>query len=159
MLYGFHPDTSLSAILPSRNLDSNLLENIDILTDIRKNVPTLLAKAQARDKKRYDSDRHEIFFKPGDLVMVSLTKRNSKLDPLFKGPFKIISKEQLDNYIVEIPIRGTLSNELIHVSRLKPYSSHSPIVTSAPKNSDVEIDDKPVINRPITRAFAKETSV
>lgn len=57
--------------------------------------------------------------------MVTLTKRNSKLDPLYKGPFKIISKESDVNYLVEMPIRGILSNELIHISRLKPYPARS----------------------------------
>lgn len=119
LTHGYHPDTSLSASLPTD--DSNLLDSITNLIKVRQSLPAIIEKAQNKYKETYDKGRKPIHFEPNDKVLVTLTPKHSKLDPLYKGPFKVIKKLSDVNYVIEMPMRNKISQEIIHVSRLKPH--------------------------------------
>ncbi|PHT96238.1 hypothetical protein BC332_34836 [Capsicum chinense] len=119
LLHGYEPDTDITANLPESE-PCALLESIKRLIEIRSTIPDIIRNAQLKDKVRYDRNRLPFVFKPGDKVMVTRTRSNSKLEPLYTGPHTVLSKESKVNYVVEIPIRGCLSPELLHISRLKP---------------------------------------
>ena len=123
LLHGYEADTSLTACLPSNHSPRNLLESVEKLLKVRSEVPALIKKTQQEYKKRYDSSRKPLNLSPGDNVYVTLSRPSSKLDPLYKGPFPVIKKLTDLNYEIKMPMRNKLSNEIIHVSRLKPATT------------------------------------
>ena len=120
LVHGYEPDSSLTASIPDPTPPSDLLESIESLIKIRKELPEIIEKVQNKYKARYDKSHVPLELTPGSQVYVTLTQSNSKLAPLYKGPFMVTRKISDLNYEVTLPMRGVMSKEIIHVSRLKP---------------------------------------
>lgn len=130
LVHGYEPDTSLTASLEPPNPPVDLLESIEQLLKIRHEMPEIIKKAQDKYKRHYDKSHIPLNLTPGSQVYVTLSRPSSKLSPLYQGPYMVVKKVSDLNYEVAIPMRGKLSNEILHVSRLKPVPPKAQYVTS-----------------------------
>ena len=91
-----------------------------------KDAQTNILKATTKQKKYADATRREISFKEGEKVLINTdVLRNvpgitKKLEPKYKGPFKIKKKLSDLTYELKLP-RWHQIHPVIHVSNLKPY--------------------------------------
>lgn len=84
--------------------------------------------AQARQKHQYDKKQYSIEFNVGDQVLVlqqrGYTGQTTKLRHPYRGPFKVIAKYSDLVYLVDWDDGSNRKGEeLVHVSRMKPYFS------------------------------------
>uniref|UniRef100_T1JDH2 Uncharacterized protein n=1 Tax=Strigamia maritima TaxID=126957 RepID=T1JDH2_STRMM len=90
----------------------------------RKIVNKNLEKISARSKKRFDKNRQEIEFYPGDLVYLKKPNRkvglSEKLLPQYSGPLKIIMKTAPNNYQITNYTRKKI--DIVNVERLKKFN-------------------------------------
>lgn len=72
-------------------------------------------------------------YEPGDLVLVkfpfSEPNKSHKLAPLYKGPFKILQKINNLNYKINLTLNNKITEDVIHIRRLKPYIQKKKIIT------------------------------
>ena len=122
ILFGQEPILPINLKLGNIPEKLNRNEQIDNLGKIRSEIQTLIHKTQTNNKKYYDKTHREISFEEGEEVLVTNPVPDiGKFSEKFKGPFKIIKKISPLNYIVRIPMRGEMSDEILHVRRLKKY--------------------------------------
>ena len=80
-----------------------------------------LITGNERSKTYYYRNTHERTYNVGDRVLLKreIIKigRPKKLEPLYEGPYTIVSKLNDLNY----KIRMKAKNVVVHVNRLKPY--------------------------------------
>uniref|UniRef100_T1IYU5 Tf2-1-like SH3-like domain-containing protein n=1 Tax=Strigamia maritima TaxID=126957 RepID=T1IYU5_STRMM len=90
----------------------------------RKIVNKNLEKISARSKKRFDKNRQEIEFYPGDLVYLKKPNRkvglSEKLLPQYSGPWEIIMKTASNNYQITNHTRKKI--DIVNVERLKKFN-------------------------------------
>ena len=70
-----------------------------VFPDISKKFKAVQKKIKYRfDNRKYTEN---ILFPDGSYVMVMDVTKRSKLDPMFKGPFKVIRRTQGGSYILQ----------------------------------------------------------
>ena len=86
-----------------------------------------------------DNVEVQTLFKPGDFVLLHHPERVSKLQPLYRGPFEVISQCKNDVEVRNI-IRGNVSK--LHVSRVKIFhgSREDAFKMAQLDNDEYEID-------------------
>ena len=83
----------------------------------------MILKNQEKNKKSYNKNKTEIEFETGEKVLIKNPIQDlGKFSKKYKGPFEIIKKLSPLNYVVRIELRNGLSDEIIHVRRLKKYT-------------------------------------
>uniref|UniRef100_T1IHH4 Integrase zinc-binding domain-containing protein n=1 Tax=Strigamia maritima TaxID=126957 RepID=T1IHH4_STRMM len=90
----------------------------------RKIVNKNLEKISARSKKRFDKNRQEIEFYPGDLIYLKKPNRkvglSEKLLPQYSGPWEIIMNTAPNNYQITNHTRKKI--DIVNVERLKKFN-------------------------------------
>lgn len=104
VLMGTNPKHWSDAYIVSTLMNELPREN---LTELRSRVTTSIERAQAKSKERFDLKRaRPRRFTEGELVLVRKTNQvvtgsSRKLDPVFKGPFRVMKRLPNDRYLVE----------------------------------------------------------
>uniref|UniRef100_A0A1B6F786 Integrase catalytic domain-containing protein n=1 Tax=Cuerna arida TaxID=1464854 RepID=A0A1B6F786_9HEMI len=125
LMFGYEANLPADCIYLQANPEKMVLENIQILEQIRKDMPNIMKKAQEAQKKYFDRDKTHLDLNPGDEVLVHFpkdhTKKYSKFQTPFRGPFVVKKKINEVTYAVEIYHRGKLTEQPIHVARMKLF--------------------------------------
>ncbi|GFU19761.1 retrovirus-related Pol polyprotein from transposon 412 [Trichonephila clavipes] len=98
---------------------------------------TRMKECQLKRKTWYDRDVVERKFVEGDLVMVLVTSKQSKLEVNWIGPGKVLSRISDTNYVIDLPGRRDRST-IYHVNLLKPYHRRRLVVEEV--SDDIEGD-------------------
>jgi hypothetical protein len=81
-----------------------------------------IIREKEKSKNRYDSNVNQQNFSPGDKVWLTndakAPGKSKKLEPRFKGPFTVLSKDSDVNYTILVNKKPTT----VHVNRLKKFS-------------------------------------
>lgn len=126
LLYGFQPTQVDELQIVPANLKYDIIESIEILGKVRREMPKVLSKAQEKQKKYYDVNKKHVEFFPNDLVMVKIPNirdKGNKFQSNFKGPYRIIKKLSDLTYLVKIEKNNRLVDEKIHIEKLKRFSA------------------------------------
>uniref|UniRef100_T1IJF4 Integrase zinc-binding domain-containing protein n=1 Tax=Strigamia maritima TaxID=126957 RepID=T1IJF4_STRMM len=89
----------------------------------RKIVNKNLKKISAKSKKRFDKNRQEIEFHPGDFVYLKKPNRKvgqEKLLPQYSGPWEIIMNMAPNNYQITNHTRKKI--DIVNLERLKKFN-------------------------------------
>lgn len=125
LTFGHEPQTPLDTIYIRPDMDSDILNNLKIIQEVRSRIPEILQKAQHSQKKYHDVRRQPLELKPGDEVMIHYPKppndSRGKFTPSFYGPYTIIEKLNEVTYVVQTMKYGRPTHEHIHVSRMKLF--------------------------------------
>lgn len=125
LLFGYEANLPSDLTYIQKETDKNLLENLHILNQVREEIPTIIAKAQSRQKYYFDLTKQHLELKTGDEVLISTpkdhTKPYNKFTPQYTGPFSVIKKINDLTYEIQILKYGKLISEPIHVSRIKLF--------------------------------------
>ncbi|GFV05522.1 retrovirus-related Pol polyprotein from transposon 412 [Trichonephila clavipes] len=89
---------------------------------------TRMKECQLKRKTWYDRDVVERKFVEGDLVMVLVTSKQSKLEVNWIRPGKVLSRISDTNYVIDLPGRRDRST-IYHVNLLKPYHRRPELVS------------------------------
>ena len=108
----------------SRGRSASLEELVDRLDDIQIIVREELVEASEINKKHFDSNHKPENFEVNELVMLS-TKNiaifKSKIARKFFGPFKIIEKDNWNNYKLDFPTTYQRLHPWFHINKLQRY--------------------------------------
>ncbi|KAG0426090.1 hypothetical protein HPB47_026782, partial [Ixodes persulcatus] len=78
------------------------------------------AQQQHRSKERYDKTHRDVTYSAADQVLVFFPLRK-------RGPYTIVRQTSFVNYLVQHlntkPDGRARNSDIVHVSRLKPYSA------------------------------------
>ncbi|KAE9522252.1 hypothetical protein AGLY_017349, partial [Aphis glycines] len=89
------------------------------LQKIRDTIPKIVEKEQAVQKKQYDISHKNIYFKPGQKVLIKFDfnekDKSKKLANKYRGPFTIIEKISDVNYKVDLILKGKKTIDIIHM--------------------------------------------
>jgi hypothetical protein len=81
-----------------------------------------IIREKEKSKNRYDSNVNQQNFSPGDKVWLTndakAPGKSKKLEPRFKSPFTVLSKDSDVNYTILVNKKPTT----VHVNRLKKCS-------------------------------------
>jgi len=125
LMHGFEPYFPIDIKLIPEGIPYDIQKSLKELNDIRNKIPQIIEKAQINQKKYYDKSHRIISFKPGDQVLVKFpflqAGKSPKLAQKYRGPFKIIKKITDLNYKVQLILNKKLTEDTIHVRRIKPY--------------------------------------
>ena len=107
--------------------NEKMIERITLLNDYLKTknyenqiANTINTNEQFVSAKRIAKDNE---FEIGSLVMKTNYNRNSKLKPLYVGPFKIIEKTNSNSFKLQ-DLKGLTLNRCVPISHLKPYKGN-----------------------------------
>ncbi|CAH1716191.1 unnamed protein product [Aphis gossypii] len=127
LMHGFEPYFPIDNKLIPNNLPYDIKKSLIELNEIRNKIPSIVSVAQQNQKKYHDKSHKIISFNPGNLVLIkfpfSEIGKSPKLGPKYRGPFKILEKINDLNYKVELILDNKVTEDIIHVRRLKPYHS------------------------------------
>lgn len=125
LLHGYHPLFPADLAILPRVPDHDVLEAITKIQEIRKTVPTLLKKAQDKQKTHYDSTRCNREFRPGDKIVLSTPftakQGTKKLAPSYRGPFEVVRKVSDLCYEIALQKNGKWTTDYVNINRMKPY--------------------------------------
>ena len=103
-------------------------------------------------KREYDKGVKMHDFKEGDHCFVLISGDKAKFGPRWKGPFRILRKISVHNYVVLIdPGQGI--NKVVNIQKLKPYSpnKYSPVIKyKQEKQATIGEDNREEVEEPIT---------
>lgn len=125
LLYGLN--ARLPVDLDDPNPDMPMSERYERLHEARELAISANEVAQGNQKKYYDRNRYIQTFNEGDLVLVYRTRgyigQTSKFIHPYEGPFKVLRRNSDLVYLVKCmnPDLTRRKEELVHVSRMKPY--------------------------------------
>ena len=132
---------------PVYNLDDYVKCKLRDFQLTHKLIHDRLTASQA-DMLRKQHDRAQLHsIEIGDIVFSRLHDRNSKLDPLFTGPYRVL--ELLQGHKIKILDLKTLLPHVVHKDHLKRVSkgfdddSLQPLVPSTSTNSHLSPDTTP----------------
>lgn len=123
----------------------DIVDRLD-LAKLRQDIKAHIGSDQRAQKERYDRKRREATrYKKGDLVLVQITSEmatgsSRKLNPKFKGPFRVHKVLVNDRYEVEDLREGRRQARTVAVAdRIKPWIT----IQGEPPNHDVKsnVDD------------------
>lgn len=125
LLHGFEPYFPIdNKILPD-NIPYDIKQSLKILHEIRNTIPLKIQNIQQTQKNSYDKKHVILTFDPGALVLVKFPfnehGKSPKLAPKYRGPFKIIKEINDLNYKIQLTLNNKITEDIIHVRRLKPY--------------------------------------
>jgi len=124
-MHGFEPYFPIDIKLIPEGIPYDIQTSLKELNDIRNKIPQIVGKAQLNQKKYYDKSHRIISFKPGDQVLVKFpflhVCKSPKLAQKYRGPFKIFKKITELTYKVKLILNKKLTEDIIHVRRIKPY--------------------------------------
>lgn len=129
LLYGFEPRLFMDM---EPNQDDTVAEHYEKLHDARVAAIQATRKAQGRQKAQYDRRRYEQSFNEGDLVWVHRARgyigQTTKLRSPYEGPWRVMKKYDDLNYWLRDESGSTKvpKEDLVHISRLKPYYERPP---------------------------------
>lgn len=125
LFLGFEPTLPSDTIFVPPTIDRDLLDNLNIINEIRQTIPTIIKQQQELQKKYFDRDKQELRLEPGDEVLLwypkNLRTNQTKFSYPYKGPYTVIKQITPVSYLVEILKNGKLIKETIHVSRMKLF--------------------------------------
>nr|CAH7768840.1 unnamed protein product [Callosobruchus chinensis] len=110
-----------NTIDPIYNIDAYYQELRYRLQISHKRARDFLLNVKEKRKAEYDKRAKDLTFQPGDLVTVSNENR-SKFDPWFKGPFPIVSCDD-----VNCNIRVGDKNVTVHKNRVEHFFAGSEV--------------------------------
>jgi hypothetical protein len=126
LLHGMEANLPLDNKILPNNDNFNLIKSIEILQDIRKDIPDIIRKEQQTQKLNYDKTHKTVDYLPGQKVLIQFQfqepNKSKKLAYKYRGPFKIIKKMSDVNYKVELILNGKSTTDTIHVQRIKPFT-------------------------------------
>ncbi|TLY45653.1 MAG: transposase family protein [Gammaproteobacteria bacterium] len=128
LLFGYNPRFPSDTIFITPQADKDLLENLKIVDEIRNTIPSIIKEQQKKQKKYYDKARRDMpELKPGTEVLIAYPKNlqlnPSKFSQKYRGPAVIIKKATPVSYVCEFIKYGKLTQEVVHVCRMKLYHS------------------------------------
>ena len=115
-----------------------------LMNDLKRNLELAsenLHAQKTRQKTWYDKKARERQFSPGDEVLWLKPFKGNKLQLNWAGPYRIISKMNDLNYIIEEEEHQ--GRRVVHVNALKPYYREEQRVLFAMKAADREEHDLP----------------
>ena len=115
-----------------------------LMNDLKRNLELAsenLQAQKARQKAWYDKKARERHFGPGDEVLWLKPCKGNKLQLNWAGPYRVISKMNDLNYIIENEEHQV--RRVVHVNALKPYFRGEQRVLFAMKAADSEEADLP----------------
>ncbi|KAE9538920.1 hypothetical protein AGLY_005502 [Aphis glycines] len=125
LMHGFEPYFPIDNKLIPTNIPYDIKKSLAELNKLRDKIPNLIKTAQESQKKYHDQKHRLITFKPGDSVLIKFPLNTvgkcPKLSSKYKGPFKIIKKLNDLNYKVQLSLNNKITEDIIHVRRMKPY--------------------------------------
>lgn len=125
ILHGFNANIGIDTKIIPENLDYNIKKSLQELSKVRQTIPDYIKKAQIIQKQNYDKTHKLTQYEPNQLVLIKFPfqeqNKTSKLAPKYRGPFKIISKKNDVNYLVELVLNKKITRDIVHIRRLKPY--------------------------------------
>lgn len=146
---GVTPCELLMGMTPKHPADARILQGIGSkieqcdLQTLREKVENLITEAQRKDKAKFDAKRaRPKLYKKSDLVLVKITSeaatgQSRKLQPAFKGPFKVTSVLPNDRYVVEdLREHGKRYKTVVAVDHIKPW-----VVLNAEKDVPFHMKD------------------
>ncbi|GJU01159.1 putative reverse transcriptase domain-containing protein [Tanacetum coccineum] len=103
--------------------------------------------ARDRQKSYVDRRRNPLEFEVGDKVMLKVSPwkgvirfgKRGKLNPRYIGPFKILDREGMLAYRLELPVQLSQVHSTFYVSNLKKYFVDEPLAIPF---DEIQIDDK-----------------
>jgi hypothetical protein len=137
---GSHPILPLSLYAEPKFLDNTTVEKsvqeyTGHMSEEIARAREAMLRAQAEQTKQANKSRRELFFKIGDLVLLSeghfrdSTQGNlaqadgatKKLNAIYRGPFKVTEVISPVSYRLDLPKYMRMTHNAFHVSRLRPY--------------------------------------
>lgn len=131
LLYGREPSLPLDTLLPSSKVSvteyaTDAIARADYARQIAR---TRINQSQANQKAAYDKRHRHAEYAPGSLVLLWSPRRHvglsSKLLSRYTGPYKVLRR--VTNVTYEItpiqPSSSVATTDIVHVARLKPYTS------------------------------------
>jgi hypothetical protein len=117
-LFGYTPRHLQLAISADSKPFATLTERLENIKVCHEGIRE--ASAQAAEKRCQDTaDRRHPEFQPGDMVKVTQHVRN-KLDPFWKGPYKIVRRNGPVTYELELK-PGERMHSTVHQQYLRPW--------------------------------------
>ncbi len=110
------------------NIDDYAKSQLKVFSDIHSNVRERLQETSETMCLQQHKCAAPVSLKAGDLVMLCVPKRNSKLPPKFVGPCQIV--RQLGGHKFEIYNFILNAYEIVHADRLKEMSTQPEIPNS-----------------------------
>ena len=125
LMHGFEPYFPIDNKIIPTNIPYDIKKSLTELNRLRDKIPTLIKTAQDSQKKYHDQKHRLLTFKPGDSILIKFPfntlGKSPKLASKYKGPFKIIEKINDLNYKVQLTLNNKITDDIIHVRRMKPY--------------------------------------
>ena len=125
LMHGFEPYFPIDNKIIPTNIPYDIKKSLTELNRLRDKIPTLIKTAQDSQKKYHDQKHRLLKFKPGDSILIKFPfntiGKSPKLASKYKGPFKIIEKINDLNYKVQLTLNNKVTDDIIHVRRMKPY--------------------------------------
>ena len=108
-----------------------------------------LQGSQEKMKKEYDSAHKAVLreFSVGDQVLVFLPVHHQPFQSKMCGPYRVVQRSGLVNYVVETPDRRK-SRQLVHVNLMRPYHSREQETHAIAVVCDgvIEVDNADTLN-------------
>ena len=114
---------------------SHALVMRDKLASMTQLVKANLQDFQTKQKCWYDRTARERTFEPGDLVLVLLPTKTSKLRAKWQGPYQVLRREGTVNYLIDLHDTRR-RKRMLHVNMLKPW--YAPLMSFYTEASHVE---------------------
>lgn len=141
LLYGREPSSTMDTILPYRPDPSEMTTVSRAAAhaeECRKLARAFTSHDQTRQKHRHDASTTHMSFAPNSLVWLWIPSTppglSHKLSSRYHGPYRVVRQTSPVNYLVEpldaSPDKRRRGQEIVHISRLKPY--HDPSVYTCP---------------------------
>lgn len=139
LLHGFNANTGIDIQIIPENLSYDIKKSLEELKQVRQSIPEYIKKAQETQKTNHDKLHKLTTYEPNQLVLVKFPfnepNKTSKLAPKYRGPYKVISKINDVNYIIELILNNKLTKDIVHIRRLKPYFQRENTETIEDKES------------------------
>jgi len=118
---------------PIYNLDDYVRLRVSDFQKIHQNVNENLTASREDMLHRQHQKVRQVDLHEGDIVFVQVHDRNSKLDPKFQGPYRVLQHDQENK--AELLILTTLERETVHCDHLKKVSRGFDTGVSLPAQS------------------------
>lgn len=125
LMFGYEPILPTDLSLVPHDTDQDVLRNIKMINQVRQEMPSIIRKAQERQKYYFDQNRRDLQLKVGDEVLIQddnkHTQKYNKFQAKFKGPYLVTAKLNPLTYAVQQLKYGKLVEQPVHVSRIRLF--------------------------------------
>ena len=127
MLYGRTPRGPMQVLkeLWTQDNDAQIKSTYQYVFDLANRLESMYKlaaeqtmKSKTKQKIYYDKSARDRSFEVGDDVLVLLPTKRNKLELSWRGPYKVVSKKNEHNYLVQVSPR---KQKLFHINLLKKY--------------------------------------